>query len=972
MANTGERERAYKIDLNSGVAELPNFSDYLLEENPLHLDDTRRGDKLKYFATVMDSMGVEVMGTVYQLYLVDMSRRQFPDMPLVVSKNFKWRQNEVILDSNELRPGTHGVPFREITMKMKSREFTATLRGLGTQFQMAYLRTQKGMEEFDFMSKAVAMDLYRAIVFAKNQSYMMWQSFYSAARMRFALEARPPQTPEQGFDYAQKQFIIVNKQPQALRTVIAEASQQFTAASAGVVKGIIMTSHMASVTRVRDETNLYFCDTGPAAVDNRSTKPGLTPNTGGISVQTIQAIGGNLHDPLANSMFRDPVQTGGMVTFPEPGMGRDPKHYRSEDREIQFASWTTNSMQKHSPLKSWEHSLEFVPIGYAGAIDDGAINMDLMQAFAESLNPDSDSSQWKRTGCRAEGNEEWPHQFLRLCPVHGGSGNKQQYCAVTLFGEIHPHFIKCAYLATPFATMKARILALLTPIDREVIEAGVRLAQMLSRPPSDYKKTSTVPTDRDETGRANVNFGSAAFATVRIPYGYGTYDGMAAIARWLETHNGAGGIDAEVARAIGAFVPAFEKLVTVALELNSTHPFITVPPVDGESAFFSSCKSMMAKIVDEPLVPGARDDAIEMYHVRKYEAAGLFPTPLVAGSRFEAYLRLIQSDKPEDRLHARLMSAPPHESAIFTERFNKTAGLGLWDRIAQRLVLTQEVNLHAVRAWYTHNIAVPLGMTLVRPFEEMETESAVMLAETQVGITSVSPMDKILSVDNRGEKVYLQMRVYHASMPFDSKMFIVKPHMVAVAIRNGKGNMHVNEDDVLGPSMFNDARFNATVQAHFGNGTMLGHHSMFTLLESYNRSVENPFGRRSLPLAGRFDERDVYTIIESPRSLPLVVDTLAYDSQLFFNFVFPQIIRDRPAMLRNYNEATRAELVEFERNNRVVHQTTQLVRDAISGTWVEIQSAHPCGREVDGLADVQSGKQPVRRTHVYEKSINDK
>jgi hypothetical protein len=984
----------------SAAKAVPLFSQFLLRDNPFDAPQSVLDNKAIFWQSAIDTMRDRpmVLNSVLKRYMTDVSEKTFGLFPIRYSPEAKWTQKSLRFAPNTVYPGTRKVPGREIGFTVTRSEYTALYTSEGFDVPFDTLKTAPGMAFFDMMLGQVMSDIMRIIVYNMLETFMQEPTPYLSPGLRFAHEALIPNTPETAFDYFHNQMALaLMKGPYMINNLLAQCNRMFEAArEAGGVRVVVMSEELKRYIVKMDESRLLYSASGPAAIRNRADTVEASIIKAGLQVMTIQMLGEGNDNIYNRALFTDRWQMGGMAHFVEPSAHVCPKKYKSEDRNGMWSSWHADRPEEHSFLEALRHQSEFIPDDWVADEEEpfavpGELDHRLLFGLAANMQ-----SMHMRTHCRIEGNEEAAHQCLQVV------GDGKAPIPILTFGEISPAFLSDKNLNLPFCTARERIVERMSESDIKTLEEGFALAKRLANPPWNPNQANLAgryPAEfaqgPDGIGLSNPSadgfFDLSRSVDINIPYGMGTYAGMRSVLA-LEP----GAVDPDIVDAMARVVPVFERLVTVLIELNKTHPALDAENVPyfhaAATEFERVCIAAWNFLIEGGMYPHtvslgaglamrtllhfdvtadgvAKDHAklsplnwVQMYW-RDIPVEVMEVFAKQRGINKDDFNKVMMAQGP-GRIVKRIAMASPWANKHFFRRWNAARKATTWDRIAQFMVLLQEVNLIPISGWWSANIAIPLGGSMVRPFETVDSGSFVTCSRDQLGFTSFSGINDILYYDAPSNTTSLDLDCHFRTVPNVPAGFIVMPRTWIRRILGGKGNRWANANpDSDGPKVMRvgTPEFEETVRANFGDGERLGQYSMFSMMQGYNHSIDNTFKRRHVPLTGFWDENYFVGMLADSSSFQETYDATMGINTFMFNYIFPELINLRAPVIRNPSAVTHVEQAALWTRNIHVHQITQWVKNPLTGRFEEINSSHPCGREENNIAAIQSGTAPVRR-----------
>lgn len=308
---------------------------------------------------------------------------------------------------------------------------------------------------------------------------------------------------------------------------------------------------------------------------------------------------------------------------------------------------------------------------------------------------------------------------------------------------------------------------------------------------------------------------------------------------------------------------------------------------------------------------------------------------------------------------------PDAEKLLFLQvckhRFSHTNNMPAFDMIAARLVLLQEVSLQSIDSWTEHNVAIPLGGSVYRPFHEQWMESMIVLGDGAIGNTHFAGLDNTVSFDDKSQHITVQLFTHFRTWITQRRKFLMAPFIRGLQVIGGKGNRYINED--IDGISHNTAEAMSPkwdeMMETFGNGEKMGDFSMIPVLQSYNSAIENQFRDRHIDMRGNFHREDfvgrmhVSTDFVDERDYPM------YSNQFLTNMLYKFYDRSLPPI--SFSTFNFDAAADRARVNNLAHQGTQFVWDVLLNDWRRISSSTLWGEEDYDVLRKQNSSSSVNR-----------
>jgi hypothetical protein len=287
--------------------------------------------------------------------------------------------------------------------------------------------------------------------------------------------------------------------------------------------------------------------------------------------------------------------------------------------------------------------------------------------------------------------------------------------------------------------------------------------------------------------------------------------------------------------------------------------------------------------------------------------------------------------------------------ARYIGTFSMPASLG----VAARCLLLTPINLQMLTTMFDHNIAIPLGAMLIRPFETQGCFSAIAVSGEAIGTTYFSGFDNTVAFDPLSQHFTMQAFLWMRAMVAQNDRFLVLPCIRGGAFLGGKGHLFVNNN---ASQPLN--RLPQLVEAISAcDGEALGVHSIIAVSDTYNNAIEKQE-------AHHFDLRNNYRrenfagrLHHAPRDFVELREDIVYAGAPILNTLFDWNFNDTTPM----EDQSFAQQMRGLSRNFHVHEALSEVWDGKKGCgWKQTKSYHPWGAtDTENCLDVQQSHSAV-------------
>jgi len=565
---------------------------HYLTENPAAAEPHYQQDEAVYFQTFADYAAGrdKALPAVIISYMKNHFLFLNEIVPIEFTRSNRYSQVTIEVGRDLPELGVDKVAGREIMTTTSREEGTLSYRIQGCSVDYEEMKEPAGMRRLNLLVDAITANMWAMIAAEAIEAFIRIPSKYVTPTSQFPFAGRPPTTVRRLFQLEAETVLALNKGPQRIHHLIERAGEIFSQTDNEVDK-LIMSPEDKFYINMRDPTQLYTHYSGGQALKNRSTGAKYTTKHG-VTIYTLPMLGTSIHDGVTNNFLQRPFATGTFAIFRDHSLGMAPGQYRAFYRDIKYCSHATGDRDTYTFRRALSHLLEFNPLSSADR--PGYPNAAVLTIMAKD---EVATEIYSKTQCIRNGNEEFHSTFLRHIGPEGrqmgpdGRPTDQSKCEwapIVAIGEMAYSQCKAEYLEHPQMHLAAALCHGLTDEDKNAFSDGIALCEELRSAmlpaavlnqiiaASTLRRCTSELSERDPAKNAgdsptyynanmtapNMRGGCAVPNTFggSLPFGFGTYAGMASISDAL-LRGGAQGMPARVATLIPKFVSAYRKVV---------------------------------------------------------------------------------------------------------------------------------------------------------------------------------------------------------------------------------------------------------------------------------------------------------------------------------------------------------------------------------------------------------------------------
>ena len=901
-------------------------------------------------------------------FVQDSTAEIFTLFPIKISKEARFYKTEIRFENQLDGPGVRKAPGRMIHYQVETRSGNAIYTGQNFEIDYNRFRLPGGMEEFDMKLNAVVSDIWGTVILNAMKEFEAVPSIYNQPETSYPHDEIPT-TIDKLFEYERTQFGALNKDPQAINNVISRVSEIMEQNHMGKAGRIIMTKDCYYHIKSRDETNIFYDQSGSQALVNRSDIDN-TQLIHGIKPLFVQLMEPELHADIHDNVLRHVVSNGGMAVFPARYLEISPKDYRSLHRKIQLSSWSSDRLEEYCLMNHLRHCFEFIPQDSVACEDgqQGKINYRLLLSLATAATgagAEQTMNPFARTRTQQVNNEQKLHQFLvyhknsiftKMLESTKEKEDKEKqipdfYAPVLKIGEIHECHLKERHLKYTIDTLEHQLNNALTEDEQRIVNQADFV----------FNYTSWQDMEREINNDYNRDLVDALDKLFRR---------LSEICK--DNVLGVAFLGAKHIHNVVSYLNAMQHIFTLAKNFNAR--------LNNDKSKFSANKSeglmvlntlylaqILSKLTNDPnaairAFTGSQEE-IDPFLGMTEEAKKQLLTKIVIDE-----LALKADDENNnftDQMYQ--IFGNPNCFALAT-KIGAISNETFVRRVASLAVLLQTVSLEGMESWHENNVAIPFGGRIFRPFETQFMESAIITAEGPIGNTYFSGLDNIIGFDQHLQHFTAQFFTYFKVWIDNRAKFCVAPFIRGLTFLGGKGNRYINDHPNMGSLLewgtdaWNDEIGSAFADMYKSVGEILGDYSIIPVLQSLNDTVRNDFKVRHYDVRGYIDENDYVSRLHECESFTTMRYEPMYDNQFLINHIFPQFTNQNIQRLSRQS-ANFNEVASRRRVNYAVHQTTQLYINEKTKDWDEVESSHYWGREGNGIIGIQTSTAPVTASY---------
>ena len=516
------------------------------------------------------SENVDKLSDSLFLFMASQNSWIFQFFPIEITQATTFIQQNMEVKQVLPHIGTRKVPNPKISARVSNRIGRAIYTIQGFSMDYSVMKTNDGRRAWDMLVDAVTANLWSFVIYNALNEMLYEPSYYRRENQLYPFQSEPRNVDEL-FDWEYAKLFILNKQPQAFHSIIADARQIMGQKQINC-KGLIVAKDDIWYATGRDPTLTYYDTTGPISLRERSNA-GKQTDIDGVTLYPIPLGSGFLHDDTFTQILSNVIQLGSFFRFPELTQNLRPDQYTSEKRSIRFASTSRNDFTKYTLLEVLSHSPEFFPLDSSlkgtdlmfhndgddgdsddgmdsdsdfgdvdvngGVSSDGAVRKRMEKrmriALERNANPAGKLNlpllyelinraqdifkRVLRTALRTNDgkNMDRINQFIRYNGTSNPKLKKEQLLyPIHVFGELAECSVKTKHLAHVNRTMHAAMFEGVTKEDVGKLEALVRLAKELNHTTSDSdirRVSSIIDQTRVVVARADLNGRSDSTST---------------------------------------------------------------------------------------------------------------------------------------------------------------------------------------------------------------------------------------------------------------------------------------------------------------------------------------------------------------------------------------------------------------------------------------------------------------------------
>lgn len=854
---------------------------------------------------------------------------------------------------------------RVISSTMRSISGHTTYRNIGFLADYYALKTDIGMREWDMKARAISDGLSAATLYSALSTFM---DTPQAARTPDQLYPnRPvPQTVVDAFRNERSKWGCFNKNTGAFWEVIRDANTVFAPFGEQYYTTHLLMSRSDVFYAFKCNDFIIRVDkSGPGAVKRREAV-NLPSSVGNIEIVNIPFVEFDLHNNYEASLFMHPVSNGSKAHFSDLTVRADASKYRSFQRDIEYASWASNTYDRYRFIDFLHASPAFIPV----AVDDRASFDTVDNHFARPGIPDVEflarlasvgakpdgTNIFSTTGCRREGNERELHPLLRA--VAPDKTTRYAWQPALFVGNFDESSAPSENLPFVYDTMARRLYRGLT--DEQRARWSEFMAEIMSSPvnilPGDINEVASVAIGSDLAKimdkYAADRVLDAAFSTILMNMNDCTHE-----------HPLLSGV-------VYATSPA--PYASLGLELNKSAAISAVVDSGLQSL------GMLSKVVQSIHYYKLRYSAL--YTNEMLDSAGVnlvegratghaeFETHRVETAAISAHVKNNPTMSIPTWLyfmHLYPLTTPDHgrnEVSTFVRRFFGTYELSAERFFAAQVVLWQLATLQTFDACYANDVAIPLGGNNLRPDEAqfMHSILALAMAPGKIGTYYHSGFDSIISFQAGVKEFKVEMEESHGFLiPNNDQMQFI-PFCRGGAVIGGSDGRYIDQRQLL-RSMPNFGEFQRQLRYEASNMAVLG---------SWRAAIEDA-EEKHIDMRGFWLQNDFAWRLHDSVDFTRERDRPMFSGQFELNFVHKFASRVVPEDILELDRISFREIARRRGINFHCHALNVRRYNPVLENFEETDSVHPWEHHGPGIRDKVSSSVMVSEKS-QEKSSAEK
>lgn len=742
-------------------------------------------------------------------------------------------------------------------------------------------------------------------------------------------------------------FGCINKEPLAwINKVEPYMERVLRAARNKGLATVICSNKIRDSVVANDETMLRNDYSGSKAVANRTTDSNTPPSgmgTIGKHVCITAPIGPRLHDILYKSLLLNSVKTGDFFPFENNCLTVAPNEFVSEMRTISAWDAESDSVKRYRLLNHLLHCIEF-----QGEDRIGSNTLNRRYLIDLGLDISKNKGISPKTGIDYNGKEHRVSNVLRFVPNDGGN-DSLSYLPCATFGELPEASCSTQYMSHFYDVMEHRIFEVLSADEKEFferrsynyfVEGSDTIESIYERNTDDEKVYRNiwsrivnrlyVLSDKDHWCRSKTM--TATDEQRNSPF-------------WKEIVAGQTILHSFVNGSKGKHARLFSGTVAGALGL-----FDSSRNVDKTQGIK---RMRLDTRTDDVFVPSEviNTDILRLRFTQDGYSA------LSQLAKFKKYPEFIRHAIAYPVTHF-----PNDETEGLTDFENKwedTHTLGICNGLAARFLLSSVMNGSTFRIFDAHNIDIPLGGKIARPWRTDYMEHATGVTNEPLGNIIWNGLDRF--VREHYHQHIIEQTISFGVHTVNHANKVYAKNICGVDYRGGCGSEYLNSGiDIHNMQDFEDMKDRIT------HGVRMGNRSNVPLLGGLNDSIDQSKQAMVFDMRGVPKPVDLYNrvtagsrIFDTPSDVPS--EGIEFFLKFFEECDFPDVKRVRPMPV----DLTFSQEMSLYNNNFIVACTNYWVYDPIKNGLIERPSHSLWGRCVPGSLGHQTANSMIKTEDHY-------
>jgi hypothetical protein len=336
---------------------------HVMRENPMTAGQQRYDEGMSIFLSEFVDWAVEnpqLMGNMLESAVLNLKNGIFQYIfPINSVKENDFHRTMTFYGRDFVDISTLNTRPREISFEVSTLSGTLEYAAQALMISRKRLQLPGGLQMMNLLLDTWTSNMAASLILRANYQFFN-EPEYFATPMQLYPNSPLPETPPQVLELERPQFGCLNKKPLAIRDLLINASA-ILAQGGGRVGNLVMTRDDNFFVAQMDRSNLIREFAGDSAETNRLRD--RIDSYNGVNFIEIPLIGVNLHNPLDQNIFAQPVSNGSFAWYDARVYEDVPAtEYRTHMSTISFCDWECDTWHEYPLYDTIRHCFEFHPL----------------------------------------------------------------------------------------------------------------------------------------------------------------------------------------------------------------------------------------------------------------------------------------------------------------------------------------------------------------------------------------------------------------------------------------------------------------------------------------------------------------------------------------------------------------------------------------------------------------------------------